>query len=290
VADLNEDQTLVLSDGRTLGYAEYGDSAGAPLFFFHGFPGTRHMGKTASEVALKLKLRLICPDRPGFGLSDFQKDRTIADWPGDVVQLADALGLDRFGVIGVSGGGPYAAACARFIPERLNRTSIVCGVGPFNAPNATQGMGMQNRIMFGVSRYLPGMVGALMARMMNSARRDPDKAIQRMKASLPAVDQRVLERPEARDIFLDSAAPRADSRRAIAQEAALYVNDWGFELSDIRAEVHLYQGELDLNVSPNMGRIQAAQIPNCDAHFYPDEGHMSLVLNRTEEYLRPFAP
>ena len=163
-------------------------------------------------------------------------------------------------------------------------------MGPFNAPNATEGMGLRNRIVFGVSRYIPSLVGALMARMMIRARRDPDKMIEYMKASLPEVDRQVLERPEARDIFLtDSAPPRIDWGRAIAQEAALYVNDWGFELRDIRAEVHLYQGELDLNVSPNMGRFQAAQIPNCDSHFYPGEGHMSLVLNRTEEYLRPFA-
>jgi pimeloyl-ACP methyl ester carboxylesterase len=287
---MNEDQTMKLADGRTLGYAEYGDSTGAPLFYFHGFPGTRHMGKSVDEVALKLKLRLICPDRPGFGLSDFQQGRAISDWPGDVVQLADSLGFDRFGVIGVSGGGPYAVACARFIPNRLKRTALVCGMGPFNAPNATEGMGLQNRILFGVSRYFPSMVGALMARMMIRARSDPDKMIEYMKASLPEVDQRVLERPEARDILLaDSAPPRPDWGRAIAQEAALYVNDWGFELSDIPVEVHLYQGELDRNVSPKMGRIQAARIPNCDAHFYPDEGHMSLVLNRGEEYLGPFA-
>ena len=224
-----------------------------------------------------------------------------ARWGGGVkensVVGALATALDAIGekipydfLMGVSGGGPYAAACARFIPERLTRTAIVCGLGPFDAPNATQGMGLQNRILFAASRCVPGLVGALMAGMMNRARSNPDKMMERMKASLPDVDRRALERPEARDIFLaGSDPPRADLGRAIAQEAALYVDGWGFELSDIRAEVHLYQGELDLNVSPTMGRVQVARIPNCTAHFYPEEGHMSLVLNRGEEFLGPFA-
>ncbi len=287
---MNEDQTLKLGQGRTLGYAEYGDSAGRPVFVFHGFPGTRHMGRPLDEPAQKSGLRLICPDRPGFGLSDIQPGRRIIDWPGDVLELADALGFSRFGVIGISGGGPYAAACARFIPDRLTGTAIVCGVGPFDTPDATSGMSLQNRILFGASRYLPRLVGAVTAAMMKQAMRNPDKFMTRMKASLPEVDQRVLEQPGARDVFLsDSASPRADAGRAIGQEAALYVRNWGFELSEIEAEVCLYQGEVDRNVPAVMGRFQAAQIPNCTARFYPDEGHLSLCISRAEDYLRPFA-
>lgn len=286
---MDEDQTIELADGRTLGYAEYGDPTGRPVFFFHGTPGTRHLGRATHSIARTHGLRLLCPDRPGFGLSDFQPDRSIPGWPADVVELADALGLERFGVIGVSGGGPYAAACARFIPERLAGVALVAGVGPFDAPGATRGMAWPNRIMFGLARWLPRLVGALTASMMKQARSEPDKFFTKMKASLPEPDQRVLERPEMREAMLASMdAARPDSARAIAQEMSLLIRPWGFELRDIRPEVHLFQGEQDRNVSPNMGRFQAEQIPSCQAHFYPNEGHVSVFANRGEDILHVF--
>ena len=107
-------QTTTLPDGRTLAYAEYGDPDGRPLFFFHGFGGT-HLGWGYLESncdALNAGVRIISPDRPGTGRSTFMPNRQFTDWPADVTALADALGLDRFGVLGVSGGGPYALACA----------------------------------------------------------------------------------------------------------------------------------------------------------------------------------
>jgi pimeloyl-ACP methyl ester carboxylesterase len=110
---------IELRDGRQLGYAEWGDSAGGPLLFFHGWPGSRLEGRLGDEAAKTCRVRLIALDRPGMGLSDFQSRRALVDWPDDVVQLADALGLERFAVLGISGGGPYAAACAWKLSDRL---------------------------------------------------------------------------------------------------------------------------------------------------------------------------
>jgi pimeloyl-ACP methyl ester carboxylesterase len=101
------DRTIRLLDGRRLGYAEWGDPGGRPLFFFHGWPGSRIEGYLGDEAARARGVRLIAIDRPGMGLSDFQQHRTLVDWPDDVVQVAAALGLNRFAVLGISGGGPY---------------------------------------------------------------------------------------------------------------------------------------------------------------------------------------
>ena len=114
---------LRLSDGRALGYAQYGDPEGRPLFFSHGTPGSRTLAQLFDAGARRDGVRLIAPERPGFGRSDFLPDRTFADWPDDVSELADALGFDRFAVAGSSGGGPYAAACAWKLPERLTGTA-----------------------------------------------------------------------------------------------------------------------------------------------------------------------
>src|SRR5438552_17010722 len=111
--------SITLRDGRRLGYAEYGDPAGVAVFYFHGTPGSRLEGTIADEAAKRLRVRLIAIDRPGVGLSTFKPRRKLRDWPADVIALADALGIDRFAIVGLSGGGPHALAGARYIGTRL---------------------------------------------------------------------------------------------------------------------------------------------------------------------------
>ncbi len=98
--------TLRLRDGRTIGFAVFGDPDGKPGFYLHGFPGTRLEARIADAEATRLGVCIIALDRPGFGLSDYKPGRTIADWTDDLVEAADAFGIDRFPVMGLSGGGP----------------------------------------------------------------------------------------------------------------------------------------------------------------------------------------
>ncbi len=130
------DQQIKLQDGRNLGYAEFGPPKGTPIFYFHGFPSSRLDWQLFcdDDTLAELNIRVIAPDRPGYGLSDYQPDRRLIDWPNDVIELANTLQIDRFAVLGISGGGPYAIACANGISERLIRVGIVCGMGPADAP------------------------------------------------------------------------------------------------------------------------------------------------------------
>ena len=140
-----DERTIHLSDGRLLGYAEYGDPEGKPVFHFNGYPGTRFEAKLISDAAVRVGVRLIGIDRPGMGLSDFQPGRQILDWPDDVIELADALGLDHFSVVGVSGGGPYSASCAFKISDRLSACGIIAGTPPMNL--ASGDITRSNRVM-----------------------------------------------------------------------------------------------------------------------------------------------
>ena len=278
--------TMSLRDGRSLAWAEYGDPAGKPVLYFHGFPGSRLEARPTHDAAAKAGARVLAIDRPGFGHSSPKRGRRIMDWPADVCAFADHLALERFAAMGVSGGGPYAAVCAYRIPDRLTNVAIVCGVAPFDIPAATEGMMRMNRLLFGLSRYSELFPRLMMAVMARSMRRNPDAAIKQMRARMPEPDQKVLDRPELRGSFLGSAleALRQGTHEA-GHESALYARPWGFRLEDISREVLLYQGELDVNVPPGMGRYQANALPNCRAHFYPDEGHISLVLDHSEEIL-----
>ena len=279
-------ETVRLRDGRTLAYARFGEPNGRPVLWFHGFPGSRLEPGPGHEDMLKAGARVIAIDRPGFGRSTPKAGRRFLDWPADVCELADQLGLERFAALGVSGGGPYAAACAHKIPERLTHVAIVCGVGPFDAPTATEGMMARNRLLFAVARYSQLVPRIGMWAMARAIRKDPDAALETMKKALPEADKRVLSDPALRSAFSEGALESLrQGTKPAGYECQLYARGWGFRLEDIAREVHLFQGEQDRNVPLSMGRHQEQALPNCRPHFYPEEGHISLVMNRLDEIL-----
>jgi pimeloyl-ACP methyl ester carboxylesterase len=268
---------LKLHDGRMLGYTEYGAPGGVPLFYFHGFPGSRldYLFFDAGAVAMEANACIIAADRPGYGLSGVQRGRRILDWPDDVTALADELRIDRFAVLGISGGGPYAAACAFKIPGRLTATGIVSGMGPAGAP------GMKD----GASWTLPGTPSlirrfVLMLTAMG-LQRDPDRFLSRSKETFSEPDARLLEQPELAQVFVDGLQEAFRTGIGGAnRDATLYAQPWGFQLQDISAEVHLWHGEQDANVPISVGHEVAQAIPNCNATFYEEEGHLTLARNR----------
>jgi pimeloyl-ACP methyl ester carboxylesterase len=278
---------ITLRDGRLLAYAEYGDPQGRPLLYFHGFPSSRLEAALTDEAAAGLGIRVIAPDRPGIGLSDFQPGRLIGDWPADVTELADALGLGRFAVLGVSGGGPYALACAAKIPERLTAVGIVGGLGPLDKAGATRGMSLLSRFFLQLFRRAPGAGRTCFALAALIARHSPDRLFALFTANVPAPDREVLARPEVRNIFLASLgeAVRSGSQGG-ARELYLYTRPWGFDLACIRVTVDLWHGRLDATVPVALGEYLARILPDRRSRLLDGEGHFSLPLSRMEEILR----
>jgi pimeloyl-ACP methyl ester carboxylesterase len=276
-------QAITLRDGRRLGYAEYGNSAGKPLFFFHGFPNSRLLARLFTQAAVRRGVRIIALDRPGFGLSDFKRGRTLAGWPDDVVEAADALGIDRFAVLGYSGGGPYAAACAARIPERLTAVAIVSGLAPLCEGAAVRGFPLPTRLGISVLRRLPWLSRPSLWLMGWSARRNPERAVRTFERSLPLVDKEILSRPDVRPVVAaDFAESFRQGSRAAAWEFRLYLRRWDFDLDAITLDVGLWQGEVDTLVPASMGRYFAQAIASSHARFFPDEGHY-LIVDRMEE-------
>ena len=278
----NTSKTIKLKDGRLLGYAEYGNPEGKPVFYFHGFPGSRLDWplSDADGSAAQLNARIIAVDRPGSGLSDFKSGRKLLDWPDDVIELADALQLDRFATQGMSGGGPYAAVCAFKIPERLTATAIVCGMGPFEAPGIKEGTCWTIPGKPSVIRRLLLMLFAM------GLRKNPDQFVLRSKEKFPEPDRLLLDQPEVAKVYVDMLREAFRSGiGGVHHEAALYTRPWRFRLQDIPVEVHLWHGELDLNVPISVGHYVADAIPNCHATFLKDEAHISLPHNHIREIL-----
>lgn len=278
---METDLQIRLKDGRKLGYAEYGDPAGKPVFFFHGFPGSRYQVMPLNSVFERMHARVIAPERPGLGLSTFKAGRKITDWPEDILELADALKIKKFAVCGVSGGGPYALVCAWKIPQYIATTSIVAGIGPITEPGSTDGMKESNLKAFRTAREAPWKLHFtyFIARFI-----DPVKMLRKNLAKMIEPDRLVMQKPEMLEMTsLDAKASFRQGTRGLVLEIMLYANDWGFKLQEIQKEVQLWQGEKDVNVPPGMGHYQARMIPNCIAHFLPEEAHLSLPFNRAEE-------
>jgi pimeloyl-ACP methyl ester carboxylesterase len=149
---MQTDQTIILPDGRVLGYAQYGVPGGIPVIGLHGTPGSRRMFEIAHSPAAALNIRLLAPERPGFGISSYHSGRDLRSYAQDIAAFADALGIPRFAVAGVSGGGPYAAACAAFLPERVAALGLVSPIGPMAGKQKPPSIGPGHAFAF---RYAP---------------------------------------------------------------------------------------------------------------------------------------
>jgi len=280
-------QTITLNDGRNLGYAEFGESQGKPIFEFHGNPSSRLGSMLFDEMARKLSVRVIGIDRPGMGLSDYKPGRKLLDCPDDVVELADKLGIERFPIVGGSGGVPSTLACAYKIPERLTAAGIMFGPRPLGASGATAGWSRSRRIQVFLGRYGPLWVGSMAMRAVARAmRNDPDSALSKLFKELPQPDRDSFDIPGVKQQYIDTIREAfRTGTRGVALDYALSVKPWGFRLEDISIEVHLWHGEDDTVVPPAMGRYLSQTLPKCQARFLPGEGHFSLLPNHVEEIL-----
>ena len=285
-------RTVTLRDGRTLAYAEYGSPSGRPLIHCHGTPSPRVEGALIFDAAMatELDIRIIVPDRPGMGRSDFQRGRRIVDWPSDVQELTAALGLETFAVLGSSGGAPYAAACGALIPDRVSVVGLLGGVAPADAPGTLAAMSGPLRVMVRLGRFAPPVLRGIFRLNLRAMRGGGRRGHERMAASFPEPDRSLFQRPEVRDGFMACFQESCrQSARGPVWDVGLMGRPWGFDLAAITVKVLLWQGERDRNVPASHGRYLAGALPTCRATFYPDEAHLSLPLNHQREILSALA-
>tara|TARA_X000000368_G_scaffold10820_1_gene8677 strand:- start:798 stop:1667 length:870 start_codon:yes stop_codon:yes gene_type:complete len=279
-------ESVKLSDGRSLSFARFGDPSGKPVFYFHGFPGSRLEPRSNHDAFLKAGIQLLALDRPGIGHSTRKNKRKLLDWPDDVVEVAKILKLEKFSILGVSGGGPYALACARAIPGYLNKVTVACGLGPIDAPNATSGMMLSNRVLFRYGKFFPPVLHLSTFLMVRQLSSKPAKGLKKFVEGLPEPDRLVLSKTDAQDFVAASAVEGVrQGSGPLLEEIGIYSRSWGFKLEDLNVPVSLFQGEVDIDVPASMARHQASLIPDCEINLYPDDGHFSLLVNHIDEII-----
>jgi len=269
--------TVPLPGGRRLGYAEYGVPNGPLVLWFHGMPGARHqvppVGRRAAD---ELGLRVVCVERPGIGDSTDYAYREVRDWAADVAVVADHFGGERFLVIGLSGGGPYALAAAHELPERVVAVGILGGLVPTAGDDATAaGIVALSHRFNGVLSALRRPLGRVLwafVRIVEPAGHLFYSAFARV---MPEGDTKVLSDPEMEAMFVGDIT--SGSRRqfqAFVNDLVLLGRPWGFRLRDVRVPVRWWHGDADPFVSLDQAQATTAMLPNCELHVRPDESHL----------------
>jgi pimeloyl-ACP methyl ester carboxylesterase len=268
-----------MRDGRQLGFATFGDTEGLPVFYMHGSFGSRLEGRMGHVAALHRHVSLIAVDRPGFGLSDARPDSRLSDWPSDLEELADQLAIDRFSVLGVAGGGPFALASAVKLPERVRAVALVSSIAPHDRPRVLNGMDLRARmVLHELPRRLPWLSRRLHARAARLADRDPLRLLREASGTLPASERGSLQSPEIASIFMDAAFEGFRSGPdGLVHELRILAEPWGYALEAIEAPVFLWHGETD-RISPvAMAHALAREIAKSQLQTIPDRGSAIAV-------------
>jgi pimeloyl-ACP methyl ester carboxylesterase len=272
---------LRLGHGRRLAYLVRGPDDGFPVVAHNGTPGSRLGRHPDPAIYETTGLRWIAYDRPGHGRSDPAPGRDVAAAAADVRALADALGLERFGVFGVSGGGPHALATAALLPDRVERVAVFVGVAPPDDPELDFHAGMTelNLAEFGAAEEGEEALAAFLADPIEAIRSDPLALVEMLRAELPEPDREVLARPEVLSLVLEDVveAVREGGRGWIDDDLA-FVRPWGFAPEDVRAETRLWHGELDVLAPAGHSRRLAERIPGAHLEIVPGAGHLLVDL------------
>jgi len=250
-----------LADGRTLGYGLYGASDG-PLVVVLDGPGSRGLGRAMASPAVQLGIKLLAPDRPGFGCSSPARDCAIAAISTDLLALVDHLGFRRFGLVAQSGGTPYALAVAAAAGDRVTGLAFVGGMAPLDEPHALQDVGRPMRIAFTLARRAPWVVRPILNRLARQTAKDPEAAARMYAAKMPPDDRRVLADPTLWAIHAKSSAEIASRPAALALEVRMLVRPWNVNWDRISAPAALWVGELDRTHPPSMSRRLATLLGN----------------------------
>ncbi|MFF4273796.1 alpha/beta fold hydrolase [Streptomyces sp. NPDC001536] len=267
-------------DGRWLTVEEYGDGDGTPVVLLHGTPGCRSGVVPEDVVKAHPWVRFIAYDRPGYADSDRHPGRRVADAARDVADLADALGLEKFSVLGRSGGAPHALACAALMPARVRRAAALVSPAPPDAQGLSwfEGMAASN-----VEDYTLALTDTLafaerLASRAAAIRQDPAQLLVTIRDGLTDADRRIVSQPAVGDMLLRNYREALrTSAYGWLDDALALLSNWGFDPADIRRPVLLWHGAQD-RFSP-VGHFEwlLNRVPRARPVLDPDAGHFGAI-------------
>jgi pimeloyl-ACP methyl ester carboxylesterase len=269
--------TLPVADGRRLGYAEFGDPRGALVLWFHGTPGARRqVPPVGRQAAQELGLRVVCVERPGVGSSTDHLYHRITDWAADIAMVADGLGHDRFTIVGLSGGGPYALACAHELPERVVAVGLLGSLVPTAGEDAvSEGLVALSHRFNALLNLLRRPLGLGLWGFMRAVNPLSHQIVQGFARMMPEGDRRVLTDPALEAVFVDDLTVGSQRQfQGFVNDLILIGRPWGFRLADVAVPVRWWHGDADPFVPLEQARRAAAKLPDAELLVRPGESHL----------------
>jgi len=272
--------TVRTADGRRLSTQVYGDPDGKPVFLLHGTPGSRLGPHPRSAVLHRLGVQLIAFDRPGYGESDRLAGRRVADAATDVLTIADAFDLQNFSVVGRSGGGPHALACAALLPKRTTKAAVLVGLAPHGADGLDwfDGMGPTNVLEFTAARNGYEDIVARTRMVGDAVRADPASLLAKLHAELPDPDRRIVADRGIRSMLIESYAEALrTSDYGWIDDVCAFSSPWGFDPATVTAPVLLWHGAGDVFSPASHARWLADRIPNAAVVVQAGAAHFGAL-------------
>lgn len=276
IGAVDREGTARTSDGRTLAFVQRGAEDGTPVVVCHGTPGSRRTRHPDATLYERHGVRMIVYDRPGYGRSDPSPGRSVADAASDIAAIADELGLERFAVVGGSGGAPHALACGALLGDRLLRVGALVTPAPSDVDDFDffTGLAEQNVTEFGAALEGREAIEAHLQPYVEATRQDVDGVLDQIASELPEVDRAIASREEFRRVMRESFVEAVrQGVRGWADDDLAFAKPWGFELEDVAVETRVWQGELDVLAPRAHGEYVASRLPNARFELLEGGGH-----------------
>ncbi len=274
-------------DGRGVQCAIYGArDYKRVVFYSHGFPASRIEAAVAHREALAQGITIIALDRPGFGGSDWSAERRFEDWAKDVTLVADHLSIERFAILGVSGGTPTAVAAAALLKGRVSSLCLVSGLGPLTAPEALGGFNPANRALLLLGLRVPRLGGLVIKAIASMWRAVPATAMVWFGALLPAVDKQIVSRRDVRVVLAKNIRESLrQGVRGVVTEFLLFMSEWRPLLRQVEVPTTIWHGDADTYVPLSMALFLRKEIQGSVFHQVEGGGHF-MIIDRLPTILR----
>lgn len=277
---------IKLKDNRNLGYEEFGDPSGIPVFYFHGSGGSRLDQPIEKNLLVKNKIRFITSDRPGHGLSDYKEKRNLLDWANDMDELSDYLKISKFYLLGHSAGAPYALACSYALKNKVIKCGIISGLAPYNRPNPYKDLPVSFKIVMLLIRNFPDFNYFLRKQTIKLTKLNDEIIKRKLIAGFPIEDQNHLKNGDNLSMLVEAIKEGyKQGYKGPALDDIIINSPWQFDIESIEIPIDIWQGVKDRNVPFCQGEYQHSKLKN--SNFYPlkDEAHL-FILSEGEKILR----
>jgi pimeloyl-ACP methyl ester carboxylesterase len=277
---LIEDHTILLTKGRQLGYGEFGHDSGEALLYVHGSPSSR-LNPSAliiEEILMEnnaLPFRVYAVERPGYGLSDPMNNWTFKDWIEDLRMFLERLNIQRFSILGISGGGPYALACANAFGSRVQKTAIICGMGPVYIETLADQLSTAEQDMILAAQHAPEKLQELAEQI----HQDPFEYIRTILSGLPEEERKNM--PKEMITGYEAAFYEATFHGdGMIADYRNFSSPWGFEFGAIKTPVRFWHSMDDKNVPLSHSQYLSERIPLAEL----------TVLSGLDHYMSSITP